>query len=364
MQTGGAEKSILEIASRLKDFEVTVVLLFSDKDDLRKDYEYAGLNVIDLHISRYDKLWFWNGKKRFEKVVEKIQPNIVHAHLFKSEFIARIVKLPKQTKLVGAFVNDSYARERYLSQSFVRNFKLNTIKFFDKITINKNHYITSITEAIKKTNCEALGYPQSNTIVINRGREIENDQNEYKYYEKKEAFNFIAVGRLLKRKGYIELINAVAILNEKGYNFKLNIAGTGVDEGEIKKYAFDKKLKNIHFLGHRTDVPHLLATHNCFVFVSHYEGQGGSLVEAMLAGIPIITTDIDVFKEQVEDGFSAQMAKVKNPESIARQMEWMIQNYGKAIEMGKNARNVAEQRFDIENIAKETESFYKQIVKE
>lgn len=361
LQIGGAERSIFEIAKRINAFEVIVVILFSDRDDLRGDFESARIKIIDLNLQRSDRFWFWNGKKQFEKICKELNPHIIHAHLYKCELIARIADLPKSSILLGAFVNDSYSKERYLDQSFIRNCKLNIIKFIERITINKNNYITSITNAIKVTNCNSIGYPLEKTVVINRGREINTNLVHYQYDQK--LFKFLAVGRLLKRKGYFELIDALEILNKLYSNISLDIAGSGVDENEIKAYASGKGIQNINFLGHRNDVQTLLANNHCFVFASHYEGQGGALVEAMLSGIPIITSDIDVFKEQVEDDLSAKFFKVKNAEDLADKMNWVRSNYDQAVLLGMNAKRKAKECFDIENIAKQTQDFYLSILK-
>jgi len=88
------------------------------------------------------------------------------------------------------------------------------------------------------------------------------------------------------------------------------------------------------------------------------------LVEAMLSGIPIIVSDIDVFKEQVDDRISAQLFKVGDAEDLAKKMKWVIDNYPEAIKLGENARKLAEKKFDIETIVKQTEDFYNQIAVE
>lgn len=107
----------------------------------------------------------------------------------------------------------------------------------------------------------------------------------------------------------------------------------------------------------------MLGKSHSFVFASHYEGQGGALVEAMLSGIPIITSDIAVFKEQIEDGISAKCFKVKNPEDLADKMEWVINNYNQAVQLGMNAKEKAKELFDIEKIAMQTQNFYTSILK-
>jgi glycosyltransferase involved in cell wall biosynthesis len=95
---------------------------------------------------------------------------------------------------------------------------------------------------------------------------------------------------------------------------------------------------------------------HCFVFPSWYEGFSGALIEAMMAGIPIIASDISMNLEAV-DKETALIYKVKSVNELAAHMETMITSYPNMIEMGKRARAVASGRFDIKVIAAEYESF-------
>lgn len=361
LQTGGAEKSILDIASHLTDVIPSVCILYSDKADLKENYIANNIQIYDLGLKRNDRFWFLKGRKAFSQLVEKIQPDIVHAHLYKGELVARISSLPVQTILVGSFVSDSYNKERYQNYAYTRKLKLNILKEIDRITIKKNDWITSISHTIAITNSMALHYPLEKIKIIYRGRDIIHFQSVDRNMS--DIFFFIAVGRLMISKGYTELLDAISILKEKTSKlFQLMIVGDGADAQVIKQHSNQLNISEyVSFLGTRNDIPQLLAQSHCFVFASHYEGQGGALVEAMLSGIPIITSNINVFKEQVENDYSAKLFQVKNAMDLAKQMHWVMENYEEAKILGKNARKVAEKKYDIKKIAKHTNDFYLEI---
>jgi glycosyltransferase involved in cell wall biosynthesis len=364
LNTGGAEKSILEISKRLKKIKPVICVLFSGNHHLYEDFKKSGIKVINLNISKKDKLWFFKGKKKFEKICLNLQPDIVHAHLFKSEMIARFSKLPKKTILVGAYVNDSYSPIRYKNQSFTRNVKLKFIEKIDKLTINRNNYITAITNTVANNNNSILNFDKQKTKIIYRGRKIQNSNSIQRNFNPNKIFKFLAIGRLLKRKGYYDIIDAVEILKKTSPTpFIVQIAGDGVDKKSIQTYAQKKGVNSqIFFLGNRNDVDELLNQSHCFIFASHYEGQGGALIEAMISEIPIIASNIKVFKEQVENDISAKLFKVRNASDLADKMKWVINNYNDALKLGKNARSIAEKKFNIDEIAKQTENFYLEII--
>jgi glycosyltransferase involved in cell wall biosynthesis len=363
LQTGGAEKSLLEIGKNLKEFEPIVCTLFSDRDDLLKEYLDSKIPIYELGLKRSSKFWLLDAKKAFEKLIKEIKPDIIHAHLFKSELVARISNRPKTIPLIGAFVNDSYSKERYAEQSSLRNIKLNIIRLIDRVSANKVNHFTSITNSISLSNAKALGIDSNKITTIYRGRYIDTYDIIQPAYEANDRFVFLTVARLLKRKGYIELIDAIDKLKNKNENFICMIAGDGADANEIKHYSSKKGVQNnIHFLGNRSDINVLLQKAHSFIFPSHYEGQGGALVEAMLSAKPIILSDIDVFKEQIADGETGKFFKLKNSVDLAEKMNWMIKNYGIGKEMGMKARTVAKDKFDILKIGEQHDSFYKNVL--
>ena len=359
LQTGGAEKSILEFSSRFTKVKSIVCFLQKKEGDLSPEFRAKNVELIDLSIPT-STFWFFHAIKAFNQVLQQHQPDIVHAHLFKSELVARLSKIPKNTILVGAFVNDSYSEERYNEQNFIRNCKLNFIKWIDKLTISKNNYITTITKTIAASNCSILNYPFEKTILIPRGRSKNDFQVSTTVYNQGDTFTFIIVARLLFRKGYLELIEAVQLLSQQiDIPFKIRVVGDGVDKMAIQKKVEDEQVSSFfEFLGTRKDVPLLLQSAHCFVLPSHYEGQGGALVEAMFTGLPIICSDIPVFSEQVENQKEALLFELKSPEKLSEKMKWVIEHYVEARSLGVQARSKAEQNYDIDRIAEKTEDFY------
>lgn len=360
LQTGGAEKSLLEISSRLKRCQPIVCCVYSGKSDFKKEFELRGIPLLELRVT--SKFWWLDGARKFKRLVKEIKPDLVHATLYKSEIIARLSLLNSSIPHVGSFVNDSYSVNRYSHQPFLRNVKLEMVRFIDRITARSVPYFMSITRAIAASNSKALGVKVEKITCIYRGRSIDEFVVSHPRSDQK-PFTFLTVARLLKRKGYTELLKAARILKEKGYGFLIRIAGDGPDYpiflAMVREFGIEKE---VEFLMTQKDIPSLLANSHCFVFPSHYEGQGGALVEAMLAAKPIIASDIDVFREQLTPNKTAVLFKVFNSEDLSDKMEWMMDNYQQGIMMGLEARSFAVERFDIENTALEHETMYMKIV--
>lgn len=103
-----------------------------------------------------------------------------------------------------------------------------------------------------------------------------------------EARLLLAVAGLEKRKGIATLLDAMALLPS---NVHVLIAGTGPDRDALRARADRLGIaQRVHWLGFRDDVPALMATANAFVLPSRRDSFASSVLEAMMAGLPIVTT--------------------------------------------------------------------------
>lgn len=190
--------------------------------------------------------------------------------------------------------------------------------------------------------------------------------------------NFISYGRLLERKGFQDAIQAFASVIKKYPDCTLTIFGEGFYRKNLEALIQELGLYNSVFLPGKipnpmdilisngkqhptSDIGHPTSFH-CFLFPSWYEGFSGALVEAMMAGIPIIASDIPMNLEAVEDQKTTLIFPVQDADFLAKQMTWAIENPESMQALGIQARKVAEERFDIEKIAKQYEDLLQKIV--
>ncbi|RIW13093.1 glycosyltransferase [Algoriphagus lacus] len=189
--------------------------------------------------------------------------------------------------------------------------------------------------------------------------------------------NFISYGRLLERKGFQDAIRAFAQVLKTYPDCTLTIFGEGSYRKDLESLIQNLGLNGSVFLPGKIDNPSELLlvqdfgqpkpeirnpkSFDCFIFPSWYEGFSGALVEAMMAGIPIIASDIPMNLEAVQSGKSALVFPVGNWEAMAERMITAIENPKLMQELGDQARSVSVQKFDIEVIAKQYEALLRKI---
>lgn len=367
LKRGGAETSTLEIASRLKNWEPFVVSIYKGTE-LREDFEKRGIRVYSL--DQDSQFSIISTKKNIQEIIDKEKPDLIHSNLFMADQYARFLGKKNNLPVINSFVNDSYSPERKELLPLKQKLSLSIYQFIDRVTAPRVSKFMSLTQAIINNNAKALAIEPTEVEVIHRGRDFQKLRERVDgkiVYEIREKYGpgpvILTVSRLLVRKGYLEAIKAFKKVIKKHPQTKYLIAGWGPDQKIIESLIEELSLeKSVFLLGNRSDVPSLLEAADIFLFPSHYEGQGGALVEAMLMGKPIIATKIPVLMESVKDGFSAKLFKYRDIEDLTEKIIWTVENPEKMQEYAENARMDAENRFDIELIAQQHETLYNEVL--
>jgi glycosyltransferase involved in cell wall biosynthesis len=133
--------------------------------------------------------------------------------------------------------------------------------------------------------------------------------------------------------------------------YTLLIAGReGKETSKIRQLIDHYGLKDrVRLLGHRTDIPQLLAASDLFVFPSRYEGMPGALIEACAAGLPSVCTDLPCMREVVDET-SARFFPLNGAKALSHQLDQMLNDASSRTDMGKEALEQFEINFQLERI--------------
>jgi len=152
----------------------------------------------------------------------------------------------------------------------------------------------------------------------------------------------VTVARLVWEKGYKELLESIKIVSQKVPKIKLIIAGDGGDRCQIHAKAKELNLDQyITFLGAIDNVHELLALANVFVLPSYREGLPYSIIEAMMVGKAVITTDIRGCRELVENNETGLLVPDRDSYALAEAILELIRDDARARKMGQRGRKKA-----------------------
>ncbi|MFZ5449072.1 MAG: glycosyltransferase [Thermodesulfobacteriota bacterium] len=162
-------------------------------------------------------------------------------------------------------------------------------------------------------------------------------------------------------KGHKELITALAQIKER-YPCHALIVGGGRREAEIKQLAESLGLAGeVHFLGQRQDVPDLLHAMDIFVLPSYSEGVSLALLEAMAAGLPVITTAVGGNPEIVAHGVTGLLIPPRDAGALAQALERLLADPAGAAQMGRNARRFVAAHYSLERLGREVNAIYEEL---
>jgi len=155
----------------------------------------------------------------------------------------------------------------------------------------------------------------------------------------------IAVSRLVRHKGYPELLAAM-----RDVDAELWVAGERLpsDHGEDMEphFAGCGLGTRLRRLGYREDVPALLAAADIFVLPSHFEGLPMSVIEAMLSSLPVVATNIRGPREQVIDGTTGLLVPARQVAPLAAALRRLAEDSGLRARMGAAGRARALDLYD------------------
>lgn len=149
------------------------------------------------------------------------------------------------------------------------------------------------------------------------------------------------------RKGINILLHAFAILNERGCDYTGLIVGEGMLYRQHQRLAQRLGLTKVHIVGFYPDAASILKLGDIYVFPSVEEGSSAiSILEAMQAGLPIVSTNIDGIPEDLEHEKTALLVPPGSPLVLADAMEQLLREQRFAQALGRRAQKAFHHRFN------------------
>lgn len=284
LDRGGAEKQMTLLACEMAQRGIDVhVIVLTRTGPLEETLKRAGvpMHFIDKRFKIDPSAYF-----SLKRQLKKLQPDLVHTWIFAANVYGRQAALAAGVPhlIAGERCVDRWKRwhelaiDRRLAKrtSWIATNSSGVRDFYVKHGISDDKFVI-VPNGIPPTSVEPI--------------------SEEQFFERTGlpagCRRVVAVGRLWPQKCYKDLICAIELLKATHDDVNLCIMGDGPQHDQLTSCRDELELQdNVHFLGHRDDVAQLLPHFNYFWIGSAYEGQSNALMEAMLAGLPVVASDI------------------------------------------------------------------------
>jgi len=357
---GGAERSLLELLPEFVEHGVTPIIAALQYKDVgfEEEVREAGFDVrLMPDGGRLTKI------RALRKLIKDEEPDLVYTSLFDADLAGRLAAIGVGVPVMTCLVNTAYDPAR-LADPGIDTKRLKVVQTIDGFTARHlTDHFHAISDAVKDSTVETLGVKPENVTVVKRGRNTERlgDASPERRSSARATLGLdddvpvaVTVGRQEYQKGQIYLVEAFAGVMKKIPDAKLLVVGR---EGHFTQRLADLVARldlaaSVELLGHRSDVPDLLAAADLFVFPSLYEGLGGALVEAIALALPVVASDIPALREVVREGENALLVPPRDVAGLEAAMLKLFDDDELRHRYGTRSRELFEAEFKVEDASK------------
>ena len=217
-----------------------------------------------------------------------------------------------------------------------------------------------------------LGCPESKIRVLYGGLDLERFEYRTRKFDPNKGIRFLAIGRFVEKKGFVDLIHAFAEVKKYYSNIKLTLIGRGPLESEykelIKKYNLTKNVEMVSWVNYKTIQEHYYNAHifcapSCTDKNGNQEGIPNTLKEAMATGMPVVSTTHAGIPELVQDKVSGLLVPENSITRLTDAMLWLVGHPERWEDFGINARERISTDFNLKIQLQKQKEFYEEILK-
>ena len=371
---GGIARVVNDLSKRLiKDGHDVTVVTYRDGDTPYFEND-KGVKVyrVDNYMIRPNNFIDWIMQLNFNMVAKASEIieqegkfDVIHAHDWLVANSAKTLKHAFGIPVVSTIHATEAGRNGGVhdeTQRYINDTEWMLTYESTEVIVNSN---------FMKSHVQGLfGLPFDKINVIPNGINLTNFngvERDYDFRRQYAADNekILYMGRLVYEKGIQHLISAMPkILN--GYNdTKLIIAGKGGMFDELKAQAEHMGIGNkVYFTGYLNSkqVQKMYKCADIAVFPSTYEPFGIVALEAMLAGVPTVVSDVGGLNEIIEHGVNGMKSYAGNPNSIADSILTLLYDHQLCATVAKNAKAKVKEEYNWNKIAQDTHFTYQKAI--
>ena len=354
---GGAETQVAGLARELqrRGWEVSVISLL---EPTAFEEELAAAGVAVFHLGMRPGVASPLGFIRLLALLRKIRPQVLHSHMFHANLLARQARLLYPAPVLISTLHSIAESGRESGKIKWRDRLYRTTDSLADVTV-------AVCEAVADRHAEAGAVSKKRLRAIPNGVDTRVFRPDAERRERMRRelglgteFVWLAVGRLMWKKGYETMLRAFA---EQGRSLLL-IAGSGPQERELEELARELRV-HARFLGPRDDVPELMAASDGFVQSSLVEGLPLALLEAAASGLPSVVSDAGGVSEVVHDGRTGFVVPLGNPQALGAAVSRLVaMPEEQRRRLGVAAREHVVNNFDLDVVVTRWEGLYRELL--
>jgi glycosyltransferase involved in cell wall biosynthesis len=353
LRRAGAQRELVNLVTGLAPFGYDQhVYCLNDvfHPDIVREMRQCGARVVILGRAQMASLL---GIARLLGDMSRLRPEIVHTRLFVSDIIGRTLARVAEVPLIVTNI-ETRNIDKQTWQFLLDRL---TIHWADRVVFNSQHVIPFSVAFERVQPEQALHIPNGICLAAPDPAARARLQAELTIPHDAQILGML--GRLAPQKGYPYLLEALARVVAQHPNVVQLIIGDGPLLDVLTNQAQQLGIRdNIRFTGGRSDVPDLLAALDLYVHSSLFEGLPNSVMEAMLAGKPVICTSVDGVPEIIDHGVTGWLVPPRDAAALARQICYALEHPAEASRIGEAAANLIATQYSVERMVQSFHQLY------
>lgn len=298
------------------------------------------------------------------RLMRRWRPHIVHTHTAKAGFVGRVA-----ARLAGVPIV-LHTFHGHVFHGYFGAAKTRLFIELEKFCAGLSDRLITISPRLREEIASYGVTKTSHIEIIPLGFELD----AIKYLPKRGAFRtrlgltedaklIAAVGRLVPIKNLHLFLNAAAKVRQQLPHIYFTLIGDGELRQELEAYAQKLGINDrVIFAGWRRDLPQIYADLDAVVISSDNEGTPASLIEAMAAGCPVISTHVGGVPDIIIDGKTGRLVPPRDASSLAGAMLAIFQSPATTGQMVQQAREFALHNFNSQRLIADLDRLYKQLL--
>lgn len=291
--------------------------------------------------------------------MREFRPHIVHSHTAKAGVIARVAANLSRinSKLVHTF-------HGHLLKGYFSPMMLTGLVVTERVLAKRTDVLITVGSKVRDELVEAgIGSKDQYEIIPPGVAPVDIDDRGLARRSlslSNSDFVVLFLGRLTRIKRVDRLLDAVALAVAEVPEIKVLIAGDGELRGQLEVTARARRLP-VQFLGWRSDLELLLGAADCLVITSDNEGTPVSLIQASLAGVPTVATNIGSVSEIIEDNVSGLVTGL-SPEATAAALIRLSGSASLRSRLGAQAQADAISKYSYQRLVDDHVNLYRRLM--
>jgi glycosyltransferase involved in cell wall biosynthesis len=358
LDLGGAQTLLLEICRNAdrERFEVEVACMHG-LGVFAAEFGKEDIKVHSLSPGKWPPLYIPN----FPRLLRRLDPDILHFHLFGSNLIAKPLAAlaGKRTLIVHDHCNDAGRGNPVML-------------FADALTNRLASMVIAVSDSIRDFLILHEGVAPDRVVTLSNGIDSQSfhpAEDGQRALAKSalglpsDALVIGGMGRLVPQKNFSLFLDVAARILSRNPSAVFVIAGTGPEEEELKARAVALGIEEqVRFLGHVSDRLALYHAFDALLMTSNFEGTPMVLLEAMSCGLPVVASAVDGIAEVCTNGHNALLIAPGDVAGFTAALEGMLKDDGLRSNMGRNARNTILERYEIRHLVRRIEGIYEEVL--